>query len=287
MLKKRHVWLYTSPAILFVLVFFIFPLFFVIYMAFNQWNGLGAIEFLGLENIKYILKDKVFMKSLINTLIWIFSAIFLHVPFGLLLALILSRRPKGWKFFRTLFFLPNVISTTALAFLWYFILHVEIGLVNNVLKHIGLGSFTHPWLSSMDTALFANQLPFILYVGITMVIFLTQISTIPKELYEAAEMDGASSWRKDWHITIPTVRNAFAINVIFNTAFTLKMFEYPFLMTGGGPANATMNLSLYMYREMITANRYGISMAAGLITILVGAIIMALVFGTLRWIERR
>jgi raffinose/stachyose/melibiose transport system permease protein len=282
MTSYRNWMLYLAPAVLLIAVFFIFPLIFVVYLSFNQWNGIGAIEFVGLDNLKYIFHNDVFLKSLVNTLYWILAAIFIHTPLGLLLALILSRRPKGWKFFRTLFFLPNVISTTALAFLWYFVLHVDLGLVNNVLKSLGLGMLARPWLSDINTALIANQIPFILYVGFTMVIFITQISTISPELYEAAEIDGATSWQKDWHITIPLVKNAFLINVVFNTAFCLKMFEYPFLMTGGGPANSTMNLSLYIYKEMVTANRYGISMAAGLITILVGVVIMGLVFGIQR-----
>jgi raffinose/stachyose/melibiose transport system permease protein len=120
-----------------------------------------------------------------------------------------------------------------------------------------------------------------------MVIFLTQMSTISPELYEAAEIDGATSVQKDLYITVPLVKSAIAINVIFNTAFCLRMFEYPLLMTNGGPADSTLNMSLYIYREMITANQYGVSMAAGLITILMGTVAMLLVFGILRIWERK
>ncbi|PZE22174.1 sugar ABC transporter permease [Paenibacillus xerothermodurans] len=286
-MSHRYVLLYSLPAVAFTVVFFVFPMLFAGYVSFYEWNGLGAMTFVGWDNFNHLLHDPVFKKSLRNTLMWILSAIFLHVPVGLLLALVLAQRPKGWKFFRTLFFLPNVISTTALAFLWYFVLHVKLGILNNLFKAVGLGDLTRAWLSDPDTALFANQLPFILYVGFTMVVFLTQITSISPDLYEAADLDGATGLQKDYYITMPLLKRTFAMNILFNVAFCLRMFEYPFLMTGGGPVNSTMNMSLYMYKEMVTANRYGVSMAAGLLTILFGLIIMGAVFGLIRLRERR
>jgi len=286
-MTSRQIYAYLAPAFLFTLVFFIFPLIFVLYVDLQEWNGLGAMKFVGLDNFRHIFLDENFRTAMLNTVYWILAGVFVHTPLGLLLALVLFRRPKGWKLLRTLFFLPNVISTTALAFLWYFVLHVSLGLVNNGLAAVGLKSWTHAWLGDPDTAVFANMLPFVLYVGFTMVIFLTQMSTIPPELYEAAEIDGATPVQKDVRITVPMVKSAIAINIVFNTAFCLRMFEYPLLMTNGGPANSSLNLSLYIYKEMITANRYGVSMAAGLLTIALGVVVMLAVFGGLRLWEGR
>lgn len=286
-MTSRQIYYYLVPALLFTVVFFIFPLIFVLYLGVQEWNGIGVMKYVGLDNFIYLFGDPAFKTAMINTVYWILAGVFLHTPLGLLLALILFKKPKGWKWLRTLLFLPNVISTTALAFLWYFVLHVSLGLVNNSFKAVGLESWMHAWLSDPSTAIFANMIPFILYVGFTMVIFLTQMSTISPELYEAAEIDGATSIQKDRYITIPLVKSAIAINVIFNTAFTLRMFEYPLLMTGGGPADSTLNMSLYIYKEMITANRYGVSMAGGLMTILMGIVAMMLVFGFLRLSERK
>lgn len=212
-----------------------------------------------------------------NTVIWLLSALFLHIPFGLLLALLLNRQPRGWKFLRVMYFIPNVISTTAVAFLWYFIYHVDVGLLNNILKSIGLGRLAHAWLNDPGTALVCNQVPFIFYVGLTMIIFLTQLSTVPKELKEAAMVDGATGFQIDIHVYLPMMKPAIITNIMLNLAFCLRTFEYPFLMTGGGPANSTTNLSLYIYREMVGSNRYGISMVAGLVTVLLGFGIMILV----------
>lgn len=176
-----------------------------------------------------------------------------------------------------MYFIPNVISTTAIAFLWYFVYHADAGLLNVFLEGIGAGHLTRAWLGSIDTAQIFIQVPFVLYAGLTMIIFLTQLSTIPDDLYEAADIDGASSLQKDFYISIPLIKPALIINIMLNVAFCLRNFEYPFLMTSGGPANTTMNLSLYIFREMMGANRYGISMVAGLVTVLLGLLLMGIV----------
>ncbi|WP_139997090.1 carbohydrate ABC transporter permease [Paenibacillus paridis] len=286
-MTSRQIYLYLAPALLFTVVFFIFPLAYVLFVSLQEWDGLSGMNFVGLDNFRYLFEDAAFKTAMVNTMYWILAGTLLHTPLGLLLALLLFSKPKGWKWLRTLFFLPNVISTTALAFLWYFVLHVSLGLVNNSLKGVGLEAWARPWLSDPSTSVFASMIPFVLYIGFTMVIFLTQMSTISPELYEAAEIDGATRAQMNWHITVPLVKSAIGINIIFNTAFCLRMFEYPLLMTGGGPADSSMNMSLYIYREMISANRYGISMAAGLMTILMGTIAMGIVFGSLRLSEWR
>ncbi len=117
--------------------------------------------------------------------------------------------------------------------------------------------------------------PWVVYVGFGMVLFLTQISTIPREYYEAAQLDGASGLRQDLHITIPLIRRAIALQVLFVVGYALRSFEYPFIMTSGGPADSTMTLSLYIYRQMMTANQYGLSMAAGVVTLVVGIVLTA------------
>jgi len=278
--------LYLTPAVLLTLVFFVLPLAFIIYMSFQQWTGVGPVTHVGPENFTHLLNDPIFKRALLNTLSWVFVGIFIHTPLCLLVALVLWRRPFMWKVFRTIFVFPNVISTTAIAFLWYFIFHIDLGLLNNLLSILGLANWRRAWLSDLQTALWGTQLPFIIYIGFGMVLFLTQISTIPSEIFEAARIDGASEWQQDFYITIPLIKRAIALQALFVVGYVLKMFEYPFIMTGGGPANSTMNLSLYIYRKMITANQYGLSMAAGVVTLIVGLVLMSFVFLVLRRFER-
>lgn len=268
---------YTVPALAMTVAFFVVPLVYLIVVSLYKWNGLGAMKFVGLGNYTYIFNNANFHKALRVTLTWLASALFLHIPLGMVLSLMLNRRPKGWRFLRVMYFIPNVISTTAVSFMWYFIYHSDMGMLNGLLRAVGLGHLTRSWLGNTSTALFCNQVPFILYVGLTTIIFLTQLFTVSPELYEAAEIDGADGLRKDLYISIPMLKPAILTNVMLNGAFCLRTFEYPFLMTSGGPSNSTTNLALYIYREMMSANRYGVSMAAGLVTILLGVLLMTIV----------
>jgi multiple sugar transport system permease protein/raffinose/stachyose/melibiose transport system permease protein len=286
MATKPQIALYLAPAVVLVVGFFVLPLLFILYMSFHQWGGLGPATFIGFDNFAYLFNDKSFQTAFSNTLTWVFVGTFIHTPLCILVALVLARRPFMWKFFRTIFFLPNVISTTAIALLWYFLYHVDLGLINKVLEAIGLGDLARGWLIDRNTALPATMLPWVIYIGFGMVIFLTQISTIPREYYEAAQLDGASAWQQDLRITLPLISRAIALQVLFVVGYALKMFEYPFIMTNGGPANRTINLSLYIYRQMITANQYGLSMAAGVVTLVVGVTLLSIIFLVLRRVER-
>ena len=276
-MKGQQRLLYLLPACILVFAFFLFPLAYLSYISFFEWDGLGPKTFVGFENFEYVFSDPIFRTAVKNTIVWLLSALLLHIPFGLLLALLLNRKPRGWKVFRVMYFIPNVISTTAIAFLWYFIYHVDVGLLNNMLNAVGLKKLTTSWLNDPTTALWCNLVPCVVDVGLTMNIFMTQLSTIPKELYEAAVVDGATSLQVDLKVYLPLLKPAFITNIMLNLAFCLRTFEYPFLMTGGGPANSTMNLSLYIYKEMVGANRYGISMVAGLVTVFMGLIVMVFV----------
>ena len=287
MATKSQIAVYLSPAILLVLAFFVFPLVFILYMSVHRWAGLGPATYIGWDNFTYLFNDSGFRTAVVNTVLWVAAGIFIHTPLCLLVALVLARRPFMWRLFRTIFFLPNVISTTAIALLWYFLYHVNLGPINKLLAAIGLGGLKRDWLTDPNTALGATMIPWIIYIGFGMVIFLNQISTIPRELFEAAQLDGATPWKRDWHVTIPLIRRAIALQVLFVVGYCLKMFEYPFIMTNGGPANRTMNLSLYIYRQMITANQYGLSMAAGVVTLLVGAVLLSIITFVLGRVETR
>ncbi|MCU1544126.1 MAG: transporter permease [Microbacteriaceae bacterium] len=274
--------LYLFPALALVTLFLAVPVVVVLGLSTTEWSGVGTPVFTAFDNFAQLFNDPAFLKSLVNTLLWVVVGVFIHTPLCVLLALIVSRRPRGWKFFRTVLFLPNIISATSLALLWYFVFHVSLGLLNAALTLVGLESWTRNWLFDPSTALGVTMTPWVVYIGFGMVLFLTQISTIPKEYYEAAELDGASSLRQDLWITIPLIKRAIALQVLFVLGYALRSFEYPFVMTSGGPADSSSTLSLYIYRQMLTANQYGLAMAAGVVTLVIGIVLTALVFLLLR-----
>lgn len=276
-MKKRYLVLYLFPAMFFAVVFFIVPLVYIVYISFFEWNGLNTMHMVGIQNYIDVLKDENFILAFKNTVFWILAAVCIHIPLGLLLALLLNRKICGWKIFRILYFLPNVISITALAFLWYFIYHRDMGLLNWILDLIGLDGLSKGWLTDLHTALPVTMVPFAIYVGLTTVIFMTQMATISDDLKEAAILDGAKGWQMDWYIYIPLVKPAILTNMILNVAFCLKNFEYPFVMTSGGPVNSTTTLALYIYKKMMNANKYGISMVGSIFTVILGLGLMVFV----------
>jgi raffinose/stachyose/melibiose transport system permease protein len=236
MRQRLQVALYLLPALLLVTIFFALPLAAVAVLRCTEWAGIGTPRFVGLGNFVTLFSDPAFLIAIRNAIIWILINALLHTPLYVLVALVVGRRPLGWKIFRTAPSLPNIIGGTALALLWYFIFHVSLGLLNGALSEIGLKSLTQNWLFNPRTTLGTTLTPWVLYVGFGMVLFLTQISTIPREYYEAAEIDGASISRQDLLITIPLIRRAIALQSIFVVGYALRSFEYPFIMTSGGPA---------------------------------------------------
>lgn len=286
MRQRLRIGLYLLPAVLLVTVFLAIPVGVVIALSTTEWAGVGTPDFIALDNFVRLFQDPAFLLAMRNTVMWVLVGVFIHTPLCVLVALVVARRPRGWKIFRTILFLPNIISATALALLWYFVFHVSLGLLNSGLTLVGLESWTRNWLFDPFTALGTTMTPWVVYIGFGMVLFLTQISTIPQEYYEAAQLDGASTFRQDWSVTIPLIRRAIALQVLFVVGYALRSFEYPFIMTSGGPANESMTLSLYIYKQMMTAHQYGLAMAAGVVTLIIGALFTAAVFLVLRRTER-
>jgi multiple sugar transport system permease protein/raffinose/stachyose/melibiose transport system permease protein len=279
--------LYLAPALVIIGAFFLYPIAYTIPASLFRWDGITSMTWVGLRNFGSLFSRADFRTALANSAIWIGVGTLVHTPLGLVIALLLHRKPPGWAFFRTAYFLPNILSVASLALLWYFFLNPTIGPVDGILRAIGLQRFAVSWLSRTGSALPATMLPFAIYIGFTMLIFLSQLTAIPREYYEAAQMDGASPVRQDLSLTLPLVRRAIVINVLFNASFCLKMIEYPLIMTSGGPGNATTILPLFMYYQMTRAREFGLTMAAGLVAIVFGSAFMGIVFLLQRAADRR
>jgi raffinose/stachyose/melibiose transport system permease protein len=274
--NRNAMWilLFLLPVALLIVAFFIYPIVFLIILSFMQWNGIEAMSFVGLENFSQLFANDVFRISIKNNIIWALSAALLQIPLALILALVLTRAPRGWKFFRTVYFLPNVISLVALAMMWSALYNPEFGLINHVLERIGLEDFTRNWLGEIDTALPAVIFSYQIYVGYFMVIILAGTMSIPKEFYEAAVMDGANTLQQELYITLPVIRGIIVTAGTLAVAFALRQFETTFLMTAGGPANRTPVMGLFMYRRMAGLD-YGQAAATGVLLIILGIVVLS------------
>jgi raffinose/stachyose/melibiose transport system permease protein len=208
----------------------------------------------------------------INNVIWALVAGFIQVPLAMVMAIILSRKPKGWKFFRTVYFFPQVISGIALATLWRAIYNAEHGMLNGLLRAIGLGGLAKDWLGTIQTAFPAVLIYWVFYVGYYMVIMMADITTIDTSYYEAATIDGATDFQQAIYITIPLIKKTSLLTcVTLASVMGLRQFEQVYMLTNGQPANTTSTIVLYMYKKMQNAN-YGIASASAVILIIVGVI---------------
>lgn len=196
---------------------------------------------------------------------------------GVSFAIIISRKFKGWKIFRASFMIPNMISASALGFIFLMIFNGQIGFINSVLQALHLDQLAHNWFFEPQTAFWSVTATWLFFAGLIMLLVLTEIGTIPSSLYEAADLDGASQWQKDIYITLPQLRNVIGTCLILAATSKLKEFELIYLTTKGGPGTDTMNLPLYLYNTSITQNNFGYSNMIGTVLIAMGLILIYII----------
>ncbi|ADY14081.1 carbohydrate ABC transporter permease [Sphaerochaeta globosa] len=273
--NRRRVWgarvLFLLPVTVLFFFFFIYPFCFTLYTSFTSWRGIGSMKFNGLANYSKLLGDPTFRKALGNNVIWALCQGFIQVPLACLVAMILVRKPLFWRSLRTIYYLPNVISTVALAMVWVAIYNVE-GPLNVILGAL-FGAEKRNWLGNPDTALFAVIFQTVIYIGYFMIILLASAMNIPRSLYEAAEIDGANTFQQEFNITLPMLRGSLITTMTLAMAYGMRHFESTFLMTGGGPAYATTTMGIDLYLKM-DALRYSEASTAGVFLIIMGTVVI-------------
>jgi raffinose/stachyose/melibiose transport system permease protein len=264
------------PALIILGVFFLYPVISVFLTSFTKWNGMSAPKLVGFNNYLLLFRDPVFLRSIENNIIWALAAGFIQIPLAAAAAAILSTKPKGWKTFRVVYFLPQVISGVAIAMLWSSIYNSEYGILNKILQALGAGNANRNWLGDLKTAFPSVLIYWLLYIGYYMVIILADINDIPQSYYEAAGIDGASIIQSTWHITLPLIiPSSICTCMTLAMIYGLRQFEQVFTLTGGGPANRTSVLVIYLYQQ-IRNNAYGLSTATGVVLIAIGALVITL-----------
>ena len=284
---RRALAAFMAPALVMMLVFFVIPVLYVVAVSVLKWNGISAPSFNGIKNFALLFKDKAFVRSIVNNVIWAFTAACIQVPLAMLMAIILSRKPKGWKFFRTVYFFPQVISGIALAALWRSIYNAESGLLNGLLRAIGAGGLACDWLGGIKTAFPAVLIYWVFYVGYYMVIMMADITTIDQTYYEAATIDGATDFQQAIHITIPLIKSSSLLTcVTLASVMGLRQFEQVYMLTNGQPANTTSTIVLYLYKKLQDAN-YGMASSSAVILIIVGVIFIVCIRSLFRERSKR
>lgn len=252
----RHLvgWAFAAPFLAIFAVFLAIPILASFVLSFTGF-GIGNLQswfsadFVGVDNYRKLVEDEVFLKAARNTAVFVVFGVPLTIGLGLVAALGLNRAlGKLTGFFRVGYYLPVVTSIVAIAVIWRYLLNADFGLVNAALGQVGIGG--RNWLGERSTAL-ASIIALGVWrnFGFDMVVFLAALQGINPALYEAARVDGATSWQVFWRITLPLLRPAVLFLAVITTAGYLQLFEEPFVMTGGGPLNSTLSVSMYVYNQ--------------------------------------
>ncbi len=240
-------YLFIMPQLIGFVAFVVFPLFFSLYLCFAQWNMIDMPEFVGTVNFEAIFRDRVFWKAVGNTFIYIAIVVPLTLFSSLTLAILTNRKLPFMSFYRAAFFLPMVTSSVAIAMVWMFIYQPESGVLNSILAVFGIKNLPN-WLQDDKLARFSVSIVSVwLKVGYYYIIFDAGLKNIPQELYEAADIDGASPLRKVIRITIPMLSSVMFFVTVMLFIDVFGMFNEVFIMTGGGPDYSTYTLSMYIY----------------------------------------
>ncbi len=262
-------YLFILPSVIGVLVFLAYPILYSFYMSLTNWDFVQAPQFIGLRNyIRLLTQDKLFWTSLKVTVTYVLMYVPGVLVASMVLALAMNQKLRGIKFVRTAIFIPVVTSMVAVSVVWVWLLSKDFGLVNMALEFVGLQPVG--FLTNESTAL-----PSIAVVGIwkamgySAIILLAALQGVPKILYEAAEIDGASSWTRFWNITLPMIGPSIVFVTITSMIGAFQVFDQAFIMTGGGPGDATYVYNFYFYRQAFGQLRMGYASAMAYILFLV------------------
>ena len=245
--------------------FLLYPAFQLVILATQDWNGLGPHTFVGVANFVELFGDPQFWNSIGHNVLWMAGAMVVPVTIGLALAVFLSRAPlPGRSAFRTLYFVPQVISTVAVAVIWGWIYDPSFGALNPILNAVGLGGLEPQWLGDETLALPSIFIAWTwMQYGFAMVVLIASINAIDETYYDAAKVDGAGAWNQFRHVTLPALRVPLATVVLITAISSFQVFDLVFVMTNGGPGQSTMVLDLYMIRSSIQYQRVGYGAAIG------------------------
>lgn len=276
---------FISPQLIGLLVFSLIPVVYAFVLSVMKWDGLGAREFVGLNNFRDQFADQDFRDALVHTFIYTLIAVPGSVALSLLLALAVNR-VRGKTIYRTIFFLPTITSSVAVSMVWLWMLNGDFGLINLYLRE-QLGLDPPNWLVDTTWVIPAVALVAIWAgLGFNMVIFLAGLQGIPTTYMEAAQIDGASKWRQFWNITLPLLSPTTFFVTIISIIASFQVFDMIYVMTGGGPGSASTTMVFHIYELAFVNFTFGVSAAAAVVLFaLIMAITLFQFWGQHRWVN--
>jgi len=266
-------YLFLCVPLIFFLIWVIGPMFYTFYLSLTDWDGISAPNFIGLGNFQKLFEDPVFFISLINNLKWIVSFITIPVIFGLVLAMALNRDIPGSKLFKAGFYSPMVLSLVVCGLIWSWMYHPANGLINSVLRLVGLTSWAKGWLSNKKLVMWSIIAVAVWrQVGYVMVLYLAGLQSVDPYLVDASKVDGANRWQSFRHIILPQLAPVTVIVIVISIIDSLRAFDLVSIMTRGGPFNSSSVLANFMYIEAFNNYKMGYGASISVILFLISLV---------------
>ncbi len=263
MQDRKIAYLFISPYLLHFIFFIGFPLVFSIILVFHKWDIISPMQWTGMNNFLKLAQDKLFFQAIFNTGVFLLLHIPLQWVVALFLAVQLNKKIRFRSTWRAIFFLPVIVSGVVVSILWDKLYAMDSGIFNKLLALVGIdgiGWLIDPLFAMPSIALMATWKN----VGLYIILFLVGLQSVPKHLYEAADLEGASEWQKFYHVTLPVINPTVVLVIILSTIGGFSLFIEPYIMTGGGPMNNTLSALLYIYKQGFFFYHMGYAATLGL-----------------------
>ena len=256
--RQRAGFWFVLPAFAVYLLFFGIPFIATIWLSFTEWNGIGQPAFTGMENYLRLSGDAAMWAALGNNVLWVIIGTIAPVFIGLIIAVMLWSEARGSMTYRTIYFLPVVLSPVVIGIIWGWIYNPLFGLLNTGLRAVGLGRFAIGWLGESETALYAVLVTAIWsYLGFCIVVLFAGLQKVDPELVGAARIDGANARQRFRHVIIPQIRPVLTMVIVYTVIGGFNVFDVVWVMTNGGPNNASEVIATYTYEIAFRGNEYG------------------------------
>lgn len=281
-------YLYLLPAFVIYGAFFLLPLCRIVEYSFLKWDGYSEKKWVGFANYQKLAHDPLFWRAFRHNIAWMVAGITVPTIVGLALAILLVRQPMhGRTYYRAVFFLPQVLASVVVAIVWQWIYSPSSGALDAILRGVGLGQFQEAWLGSTTWALPAIFVAWAWTAyGLSMVIFIAALQSVDEEYFEAAKIDGASRLQQLKHVLLPFVRRPMTVVILVNAIGALQVFDLVFITTNGGPANATLVLSVYVYQNVFQILNVGYG-SANAVALALAVVLASVIFLRLRGMAER
>jgi len=276
--ERLEILVFVTPALALMGLFLGWPVISAVRMSFYSWRGFGPMdEFVGWRNYERVLNDEVFHQAVTHNAVIVVLSIIVQLPLGLGIALLLNRRMRGRGLVRTLIFVPWVVAEVIAAVVWFQLLLPDSGVVDGLISGAGGSPPDQGFLGTPDLAL--GTLFVILtwkYLGLAILLFMAGLQAVPQDIYEAAQLDGASWWQTQWRVVIPLIGPSIRTWCFLSMIGSLQQFDMVWVLTGGGPANATSTMATYLVNQGTQRGNFGIAGAASVILFVIGVVLAAL-----------